>query len=62
MTTLLGLAAYRSVGVTSASVLLSFPSFLVIPLLLLGGLLAPSFEWGGRRYRWRGRFGVTVDE
>jgi hypothetical protein len=59
-TTGLGLWTYRKLGVSRASVALSFPSFVVVPLAIVVGLLAPAFEWGGRRYRWRGRFEVSV--
>jgi hypothetical protein len=59
--TLCGLLAYRFLGVRRRSVLLSFPSLLLVPLLLFVGVVAPTFEWGGRTYSWGGKFDVTVD-
>lgn len=59
--TLVGGLAYWKLGIRRASVVLSFPSFLSIPVLLTLGMTAPTFEWGGRTYEWRGKFDVTVD-
>lgn len=59
--TLVGVLTYRKLGIKRASVALSFPSFLSIPILLALGMAAPTFEWGGRTYEWRGKFDVTVE-
>lgn len=53
---------YRRVGLDRSTWVLAFPSLLLIPLQFVVGLLAPTFEWGGRRYRWRGKFDVEVLE
>ena len=60
LSTLAGFVAYATMGVRRTSVLLSFPSLLLTPALLLLGVVAPDFRWGGRTYRWWGRFDVTV--
>lgn len=59
-TTGLGVWTYRKLTVSRPSVVLSFPSFVLVPLAIFVGRVAPTFEWGGRRYRWSGRFDVTV--
>lgn len=61
-TTAVGVACYRALGLSRGSVALTFPSLLVFPVALLVGYLAPTMEWGGRRYVWRSRFDVTVLE
>jgi hypothetical protein len=59
--TLCGLIAYSLLGVRRRSVLLSFPSLLLVPVFLLLGIVAPTFRWGGRTYTWPDKFDVTVD-
>ena len=59
--TVCGLLAYKWLGVNRRSVVLSFPSLLLMPVFLLLGIVAPTFEWGGRTYKWKGKFEVTVD-
>jgi hypothetical protein len=61
VTTLVGVVAYAWVDVRRSSVLLTFPSLLVTPPLLALGVAAPRFRWGGRTYRWWGKFDVTVE-
>lgn len=56
-----GAFSYRAVDLSRWSVLLSPLSFLVLPLALAVGLVVPTFEWGGRRYRWDDTFDVTVE-
>lgn len=59
------LAAYRSyryLGLERRTWLLAFPSAFCLLLALAAAWLRPSFAWGGRRYRWTGRFDVTVEE
>ncbi|OVE86235.1 glycosyltransferase [Natronolimnobius baerhuensis] len=58
--TVLGGLAYWKLGITRASVLLSYPSLLLVPVFLILALVAPSFEWGGRTYKWSGKFDVQV--
>jgi hypothetical protein len=60
--TLFTVLVYRFFGVRRATFLLAYPALLVAPFSLLYGLLAPEFEWGGRRYRWRDVYDVTVVE
>ncbi|SDK34266.1 glycosyltransferase [Natronorubrum texcoconense] len=58
--TLVGIAAYRKLELERPSVLLTFPSFLFVPLFLAVGVAAPTFRWGGRTYRWEKKFDVIV--
>ncbi|RDI72571.1 glycosyltransferase [Halopelagius longus] len=58
--TTLAAAGYAKLGVRRASVVLAYPSVLCLPVALLAGILAPRFEWGGRRYEWRDAFDVRV--
>jgi len=58
--TAVGAAAYWHAGVRRWSVLISFPSLFLLGPLLVVGVLAPTFDWGGRTYRWRRKFDVTV--
>lgn len=60
--TLFTVLVYRFFGVDRPTFLLAYPALLVAPFVLLYGLLTPEFEWGGRRYRWRGVYDVTVVE
>lgn len=60
ITTLVGVWVYRAAGIQRASVLLSYPSFILLPILLILSAVAPTFRWGNREYRWREKFDVTV--
>ncbi|WP_231190314.1 glycosyltransferase [Haladaptatus sp. DYF46] len=60
ITTFVGLWLYRAAGIRRASVLLSYPSFVLLPVLLVLGAVAPTFRWGNRKYKWRKQFDVTV--
>ncbi len=60
LTTLIGMWTYRAAGTRRLSVVLSYPSFVLLPVLLTLGAVAPSFRWGNREYRWHGKFDVTV--
>jgi hypothetical protein len=53
---------YWFFGIRRATFLLAYPALLVAPLILLYGLLTSEFEWGGRRYRWRDVYDVTIVE
>ncbi|EJN61102.1 glycosyltransferase [Halogranum rubrum] len=55
-------AVYWFFGVRRSTFLLAYPALLVAPLLVAYGLLTTEFEWGGRRYRWRDVYDVTVLE
>lgn len=60
LTTALTAVVYAFFGVRRATVLLAFPSFVLLPAFVLYGIVATEFEWGGRRYRWESVFDVTV--
>ncbi len=62
LTTALAVVVYTFFDVRRPTALLAFPSFVLLPLFVLYGTVAPEFEWGGRRYRWRSMFDVTVVE
>ncbi|GEM_PF-260367 len=55
-------SVYAYFGVRRPTVLLAFPAMLVQFPLLLHGLARRQFVWAGRRYRWRRRFSVTVED
>ncbi|WP_224269813.1 glycosyltransferase family 2 protein [Haloprofundus salinisoli] len=52
--------AYRFFGVDRSTWLLAYPSALLVSLAFCYALVVPTFRWGGRRYRWRSTFDVTV--
>ncbi|WP_247001258.1 glycosyltransferase [Halosolutus gelatinilyticus] len=60
ITTLVGFWTYRAAKIRRPSVFLSYPSFILLPILLVLGAVAPTFRWGNREYRWQGKFDVTV--
>jgi len=60
VTTAVALVVYRYLGVDRWTWLLALPSLLVFPFVLTRAWLDPTFRWGGRRYRWTGRFDVAV--
>ncbi|SEO86800.1 Glycosyltransferase involved in cell wall bisynthesis [Halogranum amylolyticum] len=61
-TTALTAGTYSFFGVRRSTFLLTAPGLLLAPLAVGYGLLVPEFEWGGRRYRWRDVYDVTVLE
>ena len=52
---------YASFGVRRWTFLLAFPAATLAPLLVAYALARRTFVWGGRRYRWRSTFDVTVE-
>jgi hypothetical protein len=60
LATLVAAATYRYLGVRRWTWLLAWPAFLLAPLGLAAGILGREFRWGGRRYRWRSKFDVSV--
>lgn len=59
--TTLAFGAYRYLGVERRTWLLAFPAALLLPIVLAWAVAVPTFEWGGRRYRWTGRFDVRIE-
>ncbi|WP_330633414.1 glycosyltransferase [Halocatena halophila] len=49
-------------GVRQWTAILAYPSLFVFVPILLYGLTQRTFVWGGRRYRWRGKYDVSVIE
>ena len=62
LSTLLAACVYAAVGVRRWTFLLAYPAVLTLVPLLAYGLARRTFVWGGRRYRWRSLFDVTVVE
>ncbi|WP_247003252.1 glycosyltransferase [Halosolutus gelatinilyticus] len=60
--TVLHLAVNEVLGVRRWTAVLAYPALFVFVPLVLYGLVRRTFVWGGRRYRWRGKFDVTVVE
>lgn len=58
--TLLVAAVYAKFGVRRWTALLAYPSLLVQIPLSAYALARRTFVWGGRRYRWRGKFDVSI--
>jgi glycosyltransferase involved in cell wall biosynthesis len=58
--TILGKGVYRAIGVNRWTYFLTFPAFLVLPVLLALGIGKREFDWTGRRYQWTSKFDVTV--
>ncbi|WP_396613837.1 glycosyltransferase (plasmid) [Haloferax sp. S1W] len=58
--TVLHLAVNELLGVRRWTAVLAYPAVFVFVPLLLYGLIRRTFVWGGRRYRWCGKFDVTV--
>ncbi|WP_313693628.1 glycosyltransferase [Halorarum halobium] len=56
------LAVNEVLGVRRWTAVLAYPSLFVFVPLVGFALLSRTFVWGGRRYRWRGKFDVTVLE
>ena len=60
LSTVLAAGVYSVLGVRRRTFLLAYPSVLVqIPLFAYASARR-TFVWGGRRYRWTGKFDVTV--
>ncbi|WP_458189718.1 glycosyltransferase [Haladaptatus sp. NG-WS-4] len=60
LSTLLVAGTYAAFGVRRWTALLAYPVMLVQVPLFFYGLARRTFVWGGRRYRWRGKFDVRV--
>ena len=58
--TVLHLVVNEILGVRRWTAVLAYPAVFVFVLLIMYGLARRTFVWGGRRYRWRGKFDVTV--
>ena len=56
------LAVNEILGVRRWTAVLAYPAVFVFVPLILYALVRRTFVWGGRRYRWRGKFDVTVVE
>ncbi|QAU14407.1 glycosyl transferase [Halorubrum sp. BOL3-1] len=54
-------AAYARFGIRRATFLLAAPGALLAPPLMAYALARRTFVWGGRRYRWRSMFDVSVE-
>ena len=52
---------YVALGVRRWTFLAAYPVALVAIPLLTYGLVRRTFVWGGRRYRWHGKFDVSVE-
>ncbi|ELY57320.1 hypothetical protein C491_11059 [Natronococcus amylolyticus DSM 10524] len=61
LTTTLMAAVYAAFGIRRWTFLAAYPVALAALPLLCYGLARRSFVWGGRRYRWRGKFDVAVE-
>jgi hypothetical protein len=61
LVTALTAAAYATLGAGRPAVLWSAASVVAFLPLLCYALARRTFVWGGRRYRWRGRFDVEVE-
>lgn len=60
--TVLHLAVNEVLSVRRWTAMLAYPAVFVFVPLILYGLVRRTFVWGGRRYRWRRKFDVTVVE
>ncbi|WP_436348412.1 glycosyltransferase [Natronorubrum sp. FCH18a] len=58
----LHLGVNEVLGVRRWTAVLAYPALFVFVPLLLYAFARRTFVWGGRRYRWRGKFDVTVIE
>lgn len=56
------LAVNEVLGVRRWTALLAYPAVFVFVPLIPYAFVRRTFEWGGRRYRWRGKFDVMVVE
>ncbi|OTF01799.1 glycosyltransferase family 2 protein [Halorubrum sp. SD683] len=60
--TVLHFGVNEVLGVRRWTAVLAYPSLFVFVPLIFYALVRRTFVWGGRRYRWRGKFDVTVVE
>lgn len=60
--TIVQLSIYVAFGVRRWTFLLAYPAALLQVPLFAYGIARRTFVWGGRRYRWRGKFDVEVVE
>ena len=60
--TALHLAVNEVLGVRRWTAVLAYPALFAFVPLLFYALVRRTFVWGGRRYRWRRKFDVTVVE
>ena len=60
--TVVHLAVNEALGVRRWTAMLAYPAVFVFVPLILYALTRRTFVWSGRRYRWRGKFDVTVVE
>lgn len=60
--TVVQLSIYAAFGVRRWTFLLAYPATLLQVPLFAYGIVRRTFVWGGRRYRWRGKFDVTIVE
>lgn len=60
--TVLHLGVNEFLSVRRWTAVLAYPALFVFVPLLLYAFVRRTFVWGGRRYRWRGKFDVTVVE
>ncbi|WP_423746691.1 glycosyltransferase [Haladaptatus sp. SPP-AMP-3] len=58
--TVVHFAINEMLGVRRWTAVLAYPALFVFVPLLLYAYARRTFVWGGRRYRWRGKFDVTV--
>jgi glycosyltransferase involved in cell wall biosynthesis len=58
--TLVVAGVYARFGVRRPTALLAYPALIAALPLVIYSLARREFVWGGRRYRWRRRFSVTV--
>lgn len=56
------LCIYAAFGVRRWTFLLAYPATLLQVPLFVYGAVRRTFVWGGRRYRWRGKFDVDIVE
>ncbi|WP_231189612.1 glycosyltransferase [Haladaptatus sp. DYF46] len=60
--TVLHFAVNEVLGVRRWTTVLAYPALFVFVPLVLYAYTCRTFVWGGRQYRWRGKFDVTVVE
>ena len=58
--TVVHLAVNEILGVRRWTAVLAYPAMFIFVPLVVYALTRRTFVWGGRRYRWRGKFDVTV--
>ena len=57
---MLHLAVNEMLSVRRWMAVLAYPAMFVFVGFVVYALARRTFVWGGRRYRWRGKFDVTV--